>query len=1325
MPRTIHAGEFFVVGGPVQPGRACYIERDADRELPLAVAEQRFCYVLAPRATGKSSLMARAIAALRRDGQLAAMVDLTQIGARGDNADPGRWYYSIAYRIVRELRLKVDLQSWWQEKSTLGGEQRLAEFFFEIVLANTAEAVTVFIDEVERALDLSFSQELFAAIHTCYTRRLTEPDYGRLNFVVLGTASVAALCPDSAVSPFVDGVRIELKDFTREQCEVFAAGLGVDEERSRGLLDRIYGWTSGHPYFTQKIARAVARKGGRFDDVDRVVREQFLAPGVVQEEPLLSHMRAVLTERKPAMRQSLALLAKIAKGQEAYADPSSPAVETLLLSGVVAVERRRLRYRNRICAHVFGSRWANSVLPFDWRTASAVAALVATAILVPFWYTQFLPRPYIRTLTVVNDDVAVAEQAYERLHRLPGFARTADRLLAEAMARRSARASTYAEAMAADAVLRRLPGQQAFADRLLGEFWLRQSDRARHAERRDEALLYALQALPAKLGEVRATAAELIGYDYRQLRRSFRLPVTPARWEPDWQSGHLTVVDPANRVQRLGLEDHGGRGEGGAADRLTALQHVPVRREVSVDDAGSAGAFVLLLDIRHPSPDDVLVTLTAPSGAQASLPLGARAEEGTEPLAIPAAAGGPLAALSDEDRRGVWRLTVVDRELGDRGTLAGWGLRFPGGAEAWRDDVEPGIPIPDPVRTEQVTVELSGDGRLAVARPSREGAGGALALWNLAEGRLQHDLQMPVPPDLVTFNAPGTRLLVQTGNVLTLWDVTSGTEVAQLATQSEFLLPPALDPDGDYVAIAERVDGGEPLISLLRVEDGALVASIDGMQEIEDWVLGPQARYLALLDGSRAVRVIDPRSGAELAVLPQEREVRRLLPVPAGDLIVTIDAGGEMRSWPLPVDAVANGPPVPTRLGYTVDPAHASVAAKSSVIAYEAEQGHVIVRDIRDSGVHDLRVERRGVRLTLKLAPHGEALVTSNGRLLRVWSLEDADPVPGPYLELTAAALDEDARIAALGFRGGNVRVRSSSELEREGPAPDTVDYIGHRGAVTALALDAQAGLVASGGSDGVVRVWPLATVAPTPHFMRHPTGPVAAVAISGDGRWLASAAEYSARIWRVADGTLAGEVPVNGSALAVAFAPDSSLVAVGDSAGNLFFAEPTGTAPLRSARAQSAVQTLAFSPDGRLVATGDDTGTVQLWDPQTAAAVGEAHVFPQPVRWLDFNADGSRLFVHTDHWLHALVPDPAGPYVAASRLLPSSVEQGAVVALADDRVRLLGSGADGGPAFRELDVTEPAVEPLPPGSPLLARDWSLALGLEIDPAGGFAVARR
>jgi hypothetical protein len=128
--------------------------------------------VLAPRATGKSSLMGRAIRRLRADGQKAAVVDLTQIGTRSERVDSARWHYSIAYRICRELRLKVDLQDWWHERGLLLNEQRLVEFFWDIVLANTTGAVTIFFDEAERAIDLAFSGELFA-ICAAFRNRIT------------------------------------------------------------------------------------------------------------------------------------------------------------------------------------------------------------------------------------------------------------------------------------------------------------------------------------------------------------------------------------------------------------------------------------------------------------------------------------------------------------------------------------------------------------------------------------------------------------------------------------------------------------------------------------------------------------------------------------------------------------------------------------------------------------------------------------------------------------------------------------------------------------------------------------------------------------------------------------------------------------------------------------------------------------------------------------------------------------------------------------------------------------------------------------------------
>ncbi|MYJ95550.1 MAG: hypothetical protein F4053_08205, partial [Proteobacteria bacterium] len=220
MSRVSQTGRFFAVGGAVQPNRPCYIERSADAALLQGILDRQFCYILAPKASGKSSLMARAVRDLRAKGQLVAVVDLAQIGMGGESAggaEAGRWSYSIAYRVLRELRLKADLQAWWQAKGALPGEQRLAEFFWEVVLPNTTEPVSVFLDEIERAIGLPFAKELFGGIRSCYSGRTTEPELERLNFVVLGVAAPPQLCPDTTISPFVEGLRIELPDFNLEE----------------------------------------------------------------------------------------------------------------------------------------------------------------------------------------------------------------------------------------------------------------------------------------------------------------------------------------------------------------------------------------------------------------------------------------------------------------------------------------------------------------------------------------------------------------------------------------------------------------------------------------------------------------------------------------------------------------------------------------------------------------------------------------------------------------------------------------------------------------------------------------------------------------------------------------------------------------------------------------------------------------------------------------------------------------------------------------------------------------------------------------------------
>lgn len=1327
MPKGTQATEFFVVGGPVQPDRACYVTRRADQELLDCIAEQRFAYVLSPRATGKSSLMARTIRRLRNEGQLAAVIDLTQIGARGESADSGRWYYGIAYRIVRELRLKVDLQSWWQEKSTLLGDQRLVEFFWEIVLTHTSAPVTVFFDEAERAASLSFSDELFSAIRSCYQLRVSEPDYARLNFVVLGVATPKQLCKEPSVSPFVDGQSIALPDFALAECYELGRGFGVDAAVSRALIERIYGWTRGHPYLTQKVARGVARKGAKLADVERVVHEQFLTPTAIQEEPLLSQTRAMFVEPLPQTRLALNGLVRIAKRPERFREPGPAARELLLLSGIVDDAAGRLGYRNGIFARVFDERWASSELPVNWQRSVAVAAGIAAVMAMSFWYTQILPRPYVNTLSVVTQDFAVAQDAYERLHRLPGFASTADRLFAEAMVRRSETTMAIADVRAADDVIRALPGMEALADEVMAKYWLRRADAAMHRGRRDDALLYALEARRGQPDAARTLAAELIGSDYARLQRTYRLAEVPIDWEVDWERNEIVAIDQTHRVERLALQPSPSRvaDDGAAATRLTALQHVPVTRELRVDAEGAAGAFNLLLTTQHPRAGDLVLRLSAPSGAEAEFAVPQPRADQRE-LVFSARGDSPLARLVDEDRLGQWQLTLVDRRSGETGLLLKWGLQFAGDQQVWEDEPEQGVPLPDPVRTEQVDITLGERGVLAVAQPTRSGAGGTLGVWDLRDGTLINDLEIPGAAERIVTSSTYRRLLAVTGNALRIWDIDTGDTVAEMTTNTSYVLPPASSGDERFVMIAEAVDATLALYSLVRIDTGEVVSSFAGAAGVREWALGPQAGFLAILESGGRARILDPRSGRVLDQLRHQQDFARLVPVPHDEILVTVDTNGDIYGWQL---GGADGSVAITGnwlIGRTSDAGAVSVAARAEGIAFEPAPGLVATADVRGrrSPVY-FRVDNSSLAASTRISPDGVRVVTDSGSSFRLWRFAGAGGTARTDKDLSAVAIDAEGGLALFGFRGGNVRVREVGELGRA-PAPaENVDYIGHRGAVTSLAINAARDVAASGGSDGVVRVWNLATVAPTEHFLRHPEGPIRALAISRAGDLVVSAAEYSARVWDAHSGALVGDIPVDGAALAVVLSNDGGFVAVGDTAGNIFFGASRGTGPLLSARARGAVTALAISADGGTILSGDTAGTLQLWDAATGTPLRRPYAFDEPLTWVDFGADGRTVFARSGSWVHELVVADEGLAVVASRLLPIRLGPDAVPAApTDEAIRWLAGPTQGALDYLDLPMRGAPPASIAPDSSVLDRDWSSILGLSIDAATGTTVAR-
>jgi subtilisin-like proprotein convertase family protein len=1304
----------------VQPDRPCYIRRAADEQLLAAIGAQRFVCVLAPRAMGKSSLLGRTIRRLRADGQMAAAVDLTQIGSRSEGADSARWHYSIAYRICRELRLKVDLQAWWHDKNLLLSEQRLVEFFWDIVLGHTTEPVTIFFDEAERAVDRPFAGELFAALNSCYTRRVSEPGFTRLNFVVLGATTPDQLCPDRGISPFVAGSAIRLDDFTLEECAALAPGLGDQAEVAKAVLARIHTWTHGQPYLTQKLARGVARRGGQLADVDAALHELFLAPGISREEPLLGHIRAVLAGSSPRQRQAVAVLGRLARGGEVIDDPASPAQQLLQMAGLVSSDDNgMLRYRNRIVEQVFDDDWVRAVQPTRWQRPVAIgAAVLAGLVIVPLWYTQVLPRSAIETLTRVGSDTGSLERAHARLKRLPGFGSLADRLLVEAMLRRGGEAKSIDELEDSDAILRQLPDGAALADELMANFWLRQAELAAGQGQRDSALVQALAAADDGSAAAVAMAANLVDGDYRELEHSIRLEGRPLAVAVDWPSDELVVVDEGHRVQRWSLEAGGGAGSlpaGGVQTlptRLTALQQVGVTRGFFVDEPGRAGALKLRLTVEHGRTSDLLVRLAAPSGAAVEISLPERSG-GVEQFAFTASDENGLTRLADESITGQWELTVFDRLSGESGRLLDWGLSFGGVPTFWNDAPVDGLPLPDPQRVEQIAVAIADNGRLGVAVPARFDARGAASVFDLVTGERLADLPLTDRADTIEFVAPN-RLLLAGARRATLWDIGATTEIGEFVGANGLAGRPVVSPDGRYYAVAEPIGPGAR-ISLIRIEDGRVVSQFL-TDDWQDWALGPDAAYLVGVDGSRRGRVLDPMTGKPLAEFFHDRELERVVETGAADRIAAVDRMGDIVSWGLNPGSDTLRPRDSRYLGTTLDAASIDVADSDGGLAYLDADGLLTVRGAEDGWRRATLDHGTDRDLRTFLSPDARRLVSVAGSVIRYWRIDD-EPPPGPdFGVVSAVALDPHGRFAVLGYRSGEVRLLRDlpGSIER-GDATEPV--MGHRGVVTSLVVNTDGELAASGSSDGVIRVWDTQTGRRRPYVLRHPAGPIGALAFSPDDRWLVAAGATSARVFELDSGELASEVEVDGTPLSVAFSADSRLLAVGDSAGNIFLATPGGTAGLLTLRLRAPITALAFAPEPGMLASGSSDGDLVLWDTLTASAIEGAHRFAAPIRWIDLSPGATEIHLKSGAWLYTLDRSADTPRVTASRLLPDRLRNAPSLAFTGPAT-IRGLAIAGG-GHLELEDIGLGADAGGLATELPHRDWHWVLGLELDRATG------
>jgi hypothetical protein len=87
------------------------VQRQADQEFLEHAAAGDFCSVLAPRQTGKSSLMLHTVAQLKKKRIRSVVIDLQGKIERG--MTPDAFFAGLVSECIRQLKLPVQLDQWW------------------------------------------------------------------------------------------------------------------------------------------------------------------------------------------------------------------------------------------------------------------------------------------------------------------------------------------------------------------------------------------------------------------------------------------------------------------------------------------------------------------------------------------------------------------------------------------------------------------------------------------------------------------------------------------------------------------------------------------------------------------------------------------------------------------------------------------------------------------------------------------------------------------------------------------------------------------------------------------------------------------------------------------------------------------------------------------------------------------------------------------------------------------------------------------------------------------------------------------------------------
>ena len=258
---------------------------------------------------------------------------------------------------------------------------------------------------------------------------------------------------------------------------------------------------------------------------------------------------------------------------------------------------------------------------------------------------------------------------------------------------------------------------------------------------------------------------------------------------------------------------------------------------------------------------------------------------------------------------------------------------------------------------------------------------------------------------------------------------------------------------------------------------------------------------------------------------------------------------------------------------------------------------------------------------TAAFSTDGRSVLTSGENGTALWAATGRGP---NVLEKagSVAAFSPDGRLIASGSDEGRVRVVEATRPRRELLA------VRQPSQVVSVALGSAGNRLVTGGSDGVTRIWDVATRRLL-HALRGSADPVPVLnaALSPDGRFvLAVSADGDARVWSARTGELVALLGRQ-NVLSASFSPDGTRVVTADVDGLAQIRRTSDGSVLRELGGQAAqITSAAFSSDGARLLTGSRDSTATLWTSATGRPLAILTGHAKSVTGVGFSPSGRLL---------------------------------------------------------------------------------------------------